>query len=844
MRHSRTLSWLSASASVLAIAAASPAFAQQQAQAQGLSLEEIVVTARKVEENLMTVPVAITAFSARDIETRNFKQLNDIANSTPSFRFENQQGGSGRNDRSTNALVFRGLFLSNNFGLTAGGQMFIDGAPIIGAQPPTITDVERIEILKGPQSAYFGRSTFVGAINFIMKEPANEFKGRVIAEYSRYGSNEQVVSLEGPVVEDKFAVRVSGRHWHEGGAYRNFAEPSQKLGDRTTNSASAAFVFTPSDALKIKSYINYFENADGPPAQAALKQDQFNGVANVDKTCGPLPATPPPASPQYRARSGYFCGTLPSVSELPPRIISGDYDINALLRNTLFNPNPNWIIFDPTFVEGHAHRRQTFQADLRIDYDFESGYSIAALSAYHRDKSSNLIDLNYRDGRDRANPFFVSATATPTRLPWWNSLLISQNKLRDYSQELRLTSPQTERFRWTLGGNYLNAFSPGGPVYGNLILGPFFTSAITQQRAKTPAVFGAMYFDVTPQLTVSAEARYQWDKVSQKPIIGTTGNPVTGAAATELKETFTSFSPRVSIDYKYAENSTAYILFSRGFRPGGFNAGLVTSSPATLEALRVAVPNAGLSYDEEKVDNYEIGLKSTWLDGRARTTLAGYYMEWKNGQVSNSIPVSVAGTANLIPLTINTGTAELKGLEFEGQVQATEQLVLSATFGLNDTEVKTLGLNNTPNCADCSFVYGTPAGAIGNQLPTVPKYTWTMSGEYTDDLTSTFDWYGRVDYTHVGKKQTDFSNVAQVAAADNVNLRLGIRNETMSLEAFVTNALNNDELSHGLLGVDLFTFLFPPVPPGSPPGSTLNRNEIRVSLPRPRSYGIRASYNF
>ncbi|MDX2222105.1 MAG: TonB-dependent receptor, partial [Rhodospirillaceae bacterium] len=804
-------------------------------QAQDIRLEEIVVTARKREENLMTVPLAITAFSAADIEARNIKQLNDISSFTPSFSFSNQQGGSGRNDRSTNSLVFRGLFLNNNFGIAAGGQMFIDGAPIIGAQAPTITDVGRIEVLKGPQSAYFGRSTFSGAINFIMREPTDEFAGRVIAEYGRYGSNEQVLSLEGPIVRDKFAIRVSGRHWHEGGAYRNFSEPEQKLGNRTTNSVSASLVFTPSDNLKVKSYINYFENADGAPAQAALKQDQFNGVARIDKTCGPLaPPTVAPTSPLFRSQSGYFCGTLPSVSELPRNIISGDYDINAVLRNTLFNPNPNWLIFDPTFIEGHAHRRKAFQADVRLDYDTTDGYTFSALAAYHNDKSSNLIDLNYRDGRDRPNPLFISATATPTRLPWRNTLLLSQAKLRDWSLELRVNSPQEQKLRWTAGLNYLDAFSPGGTVYGNLIAGPFFTAAITEQQAKTPAVFGAVYFDFTPDLTLSAEARYQWDKIAQQPIIGTNGLPVTGAAATRLKETYTSFSPRVSIDYKYAENSTVYALFSRGYRPGGFNAGLVTSTPAVIAALQAVVPNAGTSFEEEKIDNYEIGIKSTWLDGRARTTIALFYMDWLNGQVGNSIPVQVGGVANLIGLTINTGKAQLKGVEFEGQIQATENLSLSATFGLNDTEVKSLGLGGTSNCSDCNFVYGSFEGAIGNQLPTTPKYTWTLSGEYVDELTSKYDWYSRVDYTHTGKKQTDFSNVAQVAAADTVNFRIGLRNETMSLEAFVTNAFDNDEILHGLLGIDVFTFL-------APPG---NRNEIRISLPRPRSYGIRASYNF
>ncbi len=780
----------------------------QAVSAQSIALEEIVVTARKVEENLMEVPLAITAFSAADIESRNLKELNDISAFTPSFNFVNQQGGSGRNDRSSNALTFRGLFLGNNVGLSAGGQLFIDGAPVIGAQTPPITDVERIEVLKGPQSAYFGRSTFVGAINFVTRDPSDEFKGRANAEYSRFNSHDMSVSLEGPLVEDTLAIRVGVRNVHDGGYYDNFSNPTEKFGERNTTSISSSIVFTPNEDFRIKAYLQYFQNKDGPPAQASLKQESFN--------CTPSPGR------------NYFCGTLPSVDEFGFDLISGDYNINSLLRETLFNPNPNWLTFDPTFIEGYAHRRQAYQATIRVDYDFGDGYSFSALSAHHRDKSANLIDLNYRDARDLPNPFFVSEAVTPTRLPWRNTLLMSQSRSRDWSQELRITSPQDDRFRWTAGVNYLYAKQPGGTVYGNLILGPFFTAAITRQEAETPSVFGALYYDVADNLTISAEARYQWDKISQQPIIGTNGLPVTGVAGQELKETFKSFSPRVSIDYKYTDDSTVYALFSRGYRPGGFNAGLVTSSQEVIDALRAVVPNAGISYEEEKVDNYELGLKSTWLDGRARTTIAAYYMEWLNGQAQNSIPIVANGVANLIGLTVNNGLAKLKGFEFEGQVQATENLTVTGMVGYNHTKIGFFP------CSECNNVLGT-FDATGNKLPTVPEITWALSGEYTDQLTSEMDWFTRLDWTHTGKKQTDFSNLAQVAPFEMVNIRAGIRNENMSLEAYVQNALGENEFIHGLQGTDLFNFIFGPVP---------GAREIRVSLPKPRAWGVRATYNF
>ncbi len=393
--------------------------------------------------------------------------------------------------------------------------------------------------------------------------------------------------------------------------------------------------------------------------------------------------------------------------------------------------------------------------------------------------------------------------------------------------------PQDERFRFTLGFNYLDAHSPGGTVYGNLIFGPFFTATITQRDVETPAVFGAAYYDITPELTLGVEARYQWDKISETPLVPTTGIPI--ANPTTLSNTFKSFSPRVTLDYNYAEDSTVYALFSRGFRPGGFNSTLQTANQATLDALQAVVPDAGVTFDEEKVDNYEIGLKSSWLDGRARTTIALYYMEWLNGQNQSLIPVQVGGVANLIGLTVNNGIAELKGIEFEGAFQATENLNISGSLGYNDTEYKDpAAKGNLPfRCSQCNEIYGS-FDAVGNELPYSPKIAWSLSAQYDDSISADWDWYGRIDWAHQGSKWADQANVAKTRAYDVVNLRLGLRQENFYIEAFVQNALDHDEFIQGRQGIDLKTF-----GPFAP-----NANEIRLSLPIPRTWGMRASYSF
>ncbi len=775
------------------------------AMAQSLALEEIVVTARKIEENLMEVPLAITAFSAADLDAADMSTLDDIQLVTPSFFFSNQQGGSGRNDRSSNSLTFRGLFLGSNTGISAGGLMFIDGAPIIGAQPPSVVDMERVEILKGPQAAYFGRSTFVGAINFVSKDPADEFGGRITAEYGRFGSNETNLVLEGPVVPGKMNMRVSGRHYAQGGGYTNAANPSVTFGDRETNSISTSIVFTPTDNFKIKAYVNYFEDNDGPPAQAALKDESYN--------CSP------------GGRAGYYCGTLPSVGEFGLDLISGDYIINAQLQDTLFNPPDSWTVFDPTFNTHGGTRRNAFQADLRMDYDHDSGYSFSSLTAFHTDKQQTILDLNYRDFHDIPNPIFFGAP----RLPHFNTTLLNQGKQKDISQELRITSPQDERLRWTLGFNYLDAHSPGGSVYGNLVFGPFFTGSIVERDVETPAVFGAGYFDITDELTLGLEARYQWDKISEQTLVGGGGVPLPNAPL--LSATFKSFSPRITLDYNYAENSTAYALFSRGFRPGGFNSLLVNEPQSTIDAINAAVSGAGVTYAEEKIDNYEIGIKSSWLDGRARTTIALYYMEWLNGQNQSLIPVSAGGVNNLFSITINNGIAHLQGVEFEGQFQATENLTLSGTLGYNDSKY----VQSTPSfdCSQCNEITGS-FDATGNELPYSPKVSWSLAASYEDELNADWDWFSRVDWAHQGSKWADQANIAKSAAYDVVNLRAGIRQENFSIEAFLLNALDHDEFTQARQGIDLKTF-----GPFAP-----DNNEIRVSLPNRRAWGIRASYNF
>ena len=797
----------STTAMVLAMAAA-PAFAQ---------LEEITVTARRVEENLMTTPVSVTAFSSKDIEAMNVKQLIDVSAMTPSFSFTNGTGGSARNDRSATTLLFRGLNV-------AGGSLFIDGTPVNTSQPPPISDVARIEILKGPQAAYFGRSTFTGAINFITRDPSmTEYKGRISAEYSSWGSNEENISFEGPIVEDKLSARVSGRYFYRGGQYTNAANSSEKLGMQSTKSISGTLVATPTDRLKLKFYFNYFNDSDGTPAQGAIKQDAFN--CNV-----------PGAAATSRAFLGYYCGALPTADKIPASQISADTGMYPVLKNVLFERPRYPLIFDPSFNQHFGLERKAVQTHLRLDYEFMDGWNFSNIAAYHRDKSSVGLDLNYRAGLDRPNAAYAADPAN--RLAWLNFTQWTQGYNRDWSEEFRITSPAKDRIRGTLGASYLNVASPGGVVYGLANTGPNFSTSITRARSYASAVFGGLYFDITPELTLSAEARYQWDKVRNVPIFGTSGQPVTGVAANILRTGLNSFSPRVILDYKFAPNSTAYVTFSRGYRPGGINAALLTSTAATLAALQAAAPGAGVNFKAERLDNWEAGVKTTFLDNRARAVLTVFRDKWVDGQSSASIPINLPATptapatTNLIGLTVNSGIATLTGIEAETEFQLTDRFKVGGNLGLNHSKISTSDLF-LYNCVDCLNILGNAKLGLNNRMPQTPMWTWNINAEYSAPLAGAYNWYARVDYSHRGRVFTDYSAAAWIGGTDKLNLKLGARSDVLTIEAFVNNLTNDKHLLQGSTGVDVFTFAVPPF-----------KNEIRYSLPLPRSFGIRASYNF
>jgi iron complex outermembrane receptor protein len=269
-----------------------------------------------------------------------------------------------------------------------------------------------------------------------------------------------------------------------------------------------------------------------------------------------------------------------------------------------------------------------------------------------------------------------------------------------------------------------------------------------------------------------------------------------------------------------------FALFSRGYRRGGFNAILVGQPQSVLDQL--APIGAGERFGQERLDNFEVGVKSTWLDGAARTRVIGYYQLYRNGQVPSTISF-VQPNGGVVNTTIitNGGQVDLYGLEVEADWAVTENWTLNATFNYQPSDIGSYNYipvgNQIRRSPDIS----------GNNFWGAPVVKWTFSPVYTAELSGDWEWFASADWKHRGKYYIDGTNLAWLPPSEIFDAHLGIRRGGLSLEAYVLNLLDQREFSQGEYGADS----------SSSTGGSIE-NEIRLGLPKKREFGVKAIYSF
>jgi len=707
--------------SLLAMAVSAALCASPQGHAQQAksteTLEEIVVTANLRRTNMQDLPQSITVLTTEDIEKAGYKEMGDYIRDLPSVTLNQQQPGR-------NNIVFRGVSTSaEDFYTDAQAGVYLDDQPITTNATqvsPYLVDIERVESLPGPQGTLFGSSAETGVLRIITNKPdpkgfSGQYSATGFATQGGAGSYEIDGHLNIPLIDDKLTARVVGFYSEEGGWIDNVYGPDLAHG---LNNATA-----------VKSNSNKWTVSGMRLAALWTINEKLDVLFNVttqnDTTKGDWLSDP------------YL----------------GDAKITRFIENSRHD---NW-----------------YQAAMTVTADLGFAEFKSATAYFDRHMTYTIDNMTYEQYKAKVYGSYYAVPGTQqngvpgnniysTRLLSNNAFTTSTtfNDQWQYrvSQEFRLTSKGDSRLQW-LGGlfyervhdnwwygtqnlQFTNTYawpasedlacsyqSQGYNVQcplpaTNIIYGDRFDRVVKQF-----AVFGEASYKLTDKWTAIVGGRwFEYDRdVSQSyevPLgipVGL-GVPGTGESSGSESATLGKFS----LQYKFRPDVMGYLLFSQGYRLGGFNSQRAADSGA--------VP---AQYNPDKLNNFELGMKSQWLDRRLTLNASLFMMRWTDIQLNSSTSGASNG-AWWKRGTINGGSAENLGLELSGAALAGKHLSFQFSMTWAD-----------PHLTD-PVVY--PNGNYipeGTQMVGAPRFKGTVGAEYTFRLQPVdADLWARFDYSY------------------------------------------------------------------------------------------------
>jgi outer membrane receptor protein involved in Fe transport len=483
---------------------AGPTMAQQ--------LEEVLVTARKTQERLQDVPVAVSAFSSETLAESGMRDVFDITALTPGFTFErlNRYGVQGGVSRP----VIRGM--SNILG-EGNASVFVDGilfSDSILAFPFDI--VERVEVIKGPQAALFGRATFAGAINLITKRGTNVPENKLSVRAAEYGDYEGNFLTRGPITEDRLFYMLHARYYTFDGMYENTLD-GEKIGDEESYNVNGALEYTPGELFSARLSAGFSRDNDGLAAITLQERFANNCYLNVPRQ--------------------YYCGEVTEKS-------NSTLD-RAALQDT----------------EGVD--RESTRVSLQLEWDLDNFQLIWNSGAFMTD-SEYGYDSTYQGATALGPttvpgaPGYVRTATDPVRTGSVMRLEVTERD--EWSTELRIQSAQERRLRWLAGAYY---YESDRSLEERHFLATAPTIFNGETRVDNWAVFGSLGFDITERWDVTAELRYAEDTI---------GNFKEIPVPVLIEQVFDSWSPRVTSSFKITPDSMIYVNAALGNKPGVINA--------------------------------------------------------------------------------------------------------------------------------------------------------------------------------------------------------------------------------------------------------------------------------
>lgn len=817
--------------------------------AASAQIQEIVVTARKKEESLQDVPISVSAFGAEQLEQQGLFSDNDIANFTVNFNTLPQTG------RDFDRPVIRGMASAPSRG-EANAAYYIDGIYVsssIGGA--TTSSVERVEILRGPQSAQFGRAAFAGAVNYVTRAPTNELSGRL---KSRAGTNDDYeVSgwVSGPIVEDKLLFLLSGSWSDYGGEWHNSLEENQafnqpalnflanppqqadgsRLGAEETQDYLAKLVWTPWDGGEFNFKYGRYETDDSmwpslvapegellenlPPGdpRASLNRPGTNGIF-ATLNCWlppegryPLPAGQPAGDEEawWRTTGGTICGKL-NATGWENRVNLPDLDNGVSLNDGRFVPGT-----DPGLHKTGNRYLLQYRQEL-------GEWVLTARGGLNDEEFENAYDLDH--------------TETRAVFGLFNFDSVKDN--RDWSGELRLATPALLPVRGEVGAFYYdrNLTSaqrsiPGpGPVFGGeLGYGPQ-----AERDVANLAWIGSVAWDVTELWRLDVEGRYASEEIEYL-----------GGNRCRSEATYYNFTPRVSLTFMPTDDLRFYAQAANGDKPGDVNSEFFRGDVSREFCEQAQVYTNDVTIEPEEQWTYEIGAKTQWWDRRIQANLALFWIEWDKQtifQVQNFGAYDFPGFDNnetlATTLLRNVGDSRNRGGELETLFVVTDELTLIANYGYTRAKFR--------KGFDSNLAALTGDGNVEDKwIPSAPEHSLVLGAVVNKPLNADWSLLFRTDLAYESERYFDTANLAWLDDRTLVNLRAGFDSARWGVSAYVRNLMDDDT---PVAALSFVNFGYGAISPGGNgvygDNDDVYPNMYSLNPQRGRDYGIEVQFKF
>ncbi|MGE0582983.1 MAG: TonB-dependent receptor [Steroidobacteraceae bacterium] len=752
------------------------------AQEDAFTIEEVVVSAQKRTERLVDVPVAISVFGASSIDQTGVRELREVSGYIP-----NMQISKGPDFSST--VTIRGVGAnSRNIGFDSRVGVYIDGVYV--GQSPAINqellNLERVEVLRGPQGTLFGKNTVAGAINLITKKPDDELRGMASVDFGNLNYREVRGSLNLPVndaVSTSFAVSKTDRD----GYVRNIITGND-LNERDVLAYRAQMRIRANDRLEINASFDGL-NSDGR-------------ILVGDPVTDMLAMQPVQAAPQMGVVA---------------------------------------FSFDPT------DKRDIYGGSLDLAYQLGGGNTVKSITGYRTTDAVytnatdyspvDIISIEYRDKYDVLSQELQLISSTDRAFSYTGGLYFYRQDAHT-NRDVILGNDFVQYFIGPLyASGALSPPLPPAPALPNALVaqligfGPPLSKVFNRGDVDTTSY--AAYFNGTYQVSdrwkLGFGVRWSTEKKEVNWLldgrnsgifrIGSTGTDPLNPSPMTNERTDDFFAPAASITYALSKTSNLYARYASGYKSGGFNLDYINRDE--LAAHR------GLDFDKETVDSFELGLKGNYLDGRLSLNVAAFIANYDDYQVNQF--VNLGGGRTSIRIN-NAAKVETSGLEAESTLHVTDNFTLQASLGLLKAEFD-------------SFPAGGSGGTdvSGNDLPNAPKLTYAAGATWrhaVPALRSTLLLRG--DVTHTGDFFTTADNATttpynsaypgtiafgKLGSHTEVNARIGLMSDSRTWEVYAWGHNLTDETDPQSELRDFFGTI--------------------AKLPGlPRTYGVRMVWNF